>query len=208
MTISIILVDDHPVVRSGIRAVLASEDGLTVVGEAGNGIEALTLCRTLRPNVVLCDLRLGDGPDGVAITASLRALDPAPAVIILTTYDNDNDILRAVEAGAAGYLLKDVLPTTIVNAIHDAAAGRNVWAPEMTQRILNTVRTPRPALTAREREVLQLLSKGSSNKVMAQQLFLTTATVKSHLVNIYTKLAAASRTQALAKARDLGMLDE
>lgn len=207
MTVTVLLVDDHPVVRSGVRAVLSADPGIAVIGEAGSGEEALVLCRALRPNVVLCDLRLGDGLDGVATTAALRDLDPAPAVIILTTYDNDHDILRAVEAGAAGYLLKDVSPATIVASLHEAAAGRLVLAPEMAQRVLTSMRTIRPSLSAREAEVLRLVADGLSNRDIARALFLTAATVKSHLVHIYTKLDVDSRTQAVAKGRELGIIE-
>lgn len=207
MTVTVLLVDDHPVVRSGVRAVLATEDGVSVIGEAGSGEEALPLARTLRPDVVLCDLRLGDGLDGVQTTAALRRLDPPPAVIILTTYDHDHDILRAVEAGAAGYLLKDVAPATIAAALKDAASGRMVLAPDMAQRVLATMGAPRPNLSDREREVLRLVSAGYSNSEIARILFLTGATVKSHLVHVYTKLDVDSRTQALVKARALGIID-
>jgi DNA-binding NarL/FixJ family response regulator len=207
MTVTVLLVDDHPVVRSGVRAVLAEEPDIAVIGEASSGEEALVLSRALHPDVVLCDLRLGDGLDGVATTAALRALSPAPAVIILTTYDNDHDILRAVEAGAAGYLLKDVSPATIVSSLHEAAAGRLVLAPEMAQRVFTSMRAVRPNLSNREIEVLRLVAEGHSNADIARTLFLTAATVKSHLVHIYTKLAVESRTQAIVKGRELGIID-
>ena len=207
MTVSVLLVDDHPVVRSGVRALLASETDIVVVGEASSGEEAMELCRTLQPDVVLCDLRLGEGRDGVATTTQLRTLNPAPAVIIFTTYGTDHDILRAVEAGAAGYLLKDVAPATIVAALHDAAAGRMVLAPEMAQRVLSSMRTGRPVLSAREIEVLRHAAAGESNREIAQILFVTAATIKSHLVHIYAKLGVDSRTRAIAKARELGIID-
>jgi len=207
MTVTVLLVDDHPVVRSGVRAVLSTEPGISVIGEAGSGEEALPLARALRPDVVLCDLRLGAGLDGVATTAALRNLVPAPAVIILTTYDHDHDILRAIEAGAAGYLLKDVAPATIAASLHDAAAGRLVLAPEMAQRVVATMGSPRPNLSDRELEVLRLVSAGHSNSDIARALFLTSATVKSHLVHIYTKLGVDSRTQAIVKGRSLGIID-
>lgn len=207
MTVTVLLVDDHPVVRSGVRAVLSTEPGISVIGETGSGEEALPLARALRPDVVLCDLRLGAGLDGVATTAALRNLDPAPAVIILTTYDHDHDILRAIEAGAAGYLLKDVAPATIAASLHDAAAGRLVLAPEMAQRVLVTMGSPRPNLSDREKEVLRLVSAGHSNSDIARTLFLTGATVKSHLVHVYTKLGVDSRTQAIVKGRSLGIID-
>lgn len=207
MTVTVLLVDDHPVVRAGVRAVLESDDGITVIGEAGSGEEAVSACRTLHPDVVLCDLRLGGGLDGVATTTALRKLDPAPAVIILTTYDNDHDILRAVEAGAAGYLLKDVSPATIITSLHDAAAGRVVLAPEMAQRVLTSMRVARPHLSDREVEVLRLVAAGESNRDIARVLFLTAATVKTHLVHVFTKLGVDSRTKAIVTARELGIID-
>ncbi|MEP6842308.1 MAG: response regulator transcription factor [Pseudolysinimonas sp.] len=207
MTVSVLLVDDHPVVRSGVRAVLESEPDILVVADAASGEEAIVLARAFHPDVVLCDLRLGDGLDGVGTTAALRALDPAPQVIILTTYDNDHDILRAVEAGAAGYLLKDVSPETLVASLHDAVAGRTVLAPEMAQRVLRELRSPAPKLSERETEVLRLVAEGSSNREIAHQLFLTSATVKSHLVHIYAKLGANSRTQAIVKGRERGLIE-
>ena len=207
MTVTVLLVDDHPVVRAGVRAVVESDPGISVIGEAGSGEEAVLACRTLHPDVVLCDLRLGGGLDGVATTTALRNLDPAPAVIILTTYDNDHDILRAVEAGAAGYLLKDVSPSTIVASLHDAAAGRLVLAPEMAQRVLASMRVVRPTLTDREVEVLRLVAVGESNRDIARALFLTAATVKTHLVHVFTKLGVDSRTKAIITARELGIID-
>lgn len=207
MTVSVLLVDDHPVVRSGVRALLASESDIVVVGEASSGDEAVHLCRVLHPDVVVCDLRLGDGPDGVATTTALRALKPAPAVIILTTYGTDNDILRAVEAGAAGYLLKDAAPAAIVAALHDAAAGRMVLAPEMAQLVLTSMRTVRPVLSAREIEVLRHAAAGESNREIAGILFVSSATVKSHLVHIFAKLGVDSRTKAVARGRELGLIE-
>ncbi len=206
MTVSVVLVDDHPVVRSGLRAMLGAEPGIEVVGEAADSVEAVVLCRALAPQVVLCDLRLGDGPDGIATTRALRDLDPAPAVVVLTTYDTDHDIVRAAQAGAAGYLLKDAAPAAIVGAIRDAADGRTAWSAELAQRVLTSVREGVPALTAREREVLEHVAGGASNEAIARALFLTSATVKSHLVHIYTKLGVDSRTRAVAKARELGIL--
>lgn len=207
MTVTVLLVDDHPVVRAGVRAVLENEQDIRVIGEAGSGEEAVLACHTLHPDVVLCDLRLGGGLDGVATTSALRNLDPAPAVIILTTYDNDHDILRAVEAGAAGYLLKDVSPATIVASLHDAAAGRLVLAPEMAQRVLASMRVSRPTLSDREVQVLRLVAAGESNRDIARALFLTAATVKTHLVHVFTKLGVDSRTKAIVKARELGIID-
>lgn len=206
MTVSVLLVDDHPVVRTGLRAVIGSGPGVTILGEAATGEEGVVLAGHLRPDVVLCDLRLGDGMDGVEATAALRALDPPPAVIILTTFDRDADILRAIEAGAAGYLLKDVSATTIVEAIHAAARGETVLAPELATRVMRGMRKPTPRLTQRELEVLQHLSTGASNREIAKALFVSEATVKSHLVHIFTKLDVDSRARAIHVATEAGIL--
>jgi len=206
VSVTVVLVDDHPVVRSGLRAMLASAPDLAVVGEAAGGDEAVALAATLHPDVVLCDMRLGDGPDGVQTTRALRRLERPPAVLILTTYAADRDLVGAVEAGAAGYLMKDAAPDAIVSATRDAAAGRSVWAPEMAQRVVLAVRQDGPSLTGREVEVLGLVAGGASNADIARELFLSSATVKSHLSHIFVKLGADSRTQAVAKARERGLL--
>lgn len=206
MTIRVLLVDDHPVVRSGLRAVLDSADAVQVVGEAATGEEALTLAAHLQPDVVLCDLRLGQGIDGIQTTAALRALDPAPVVLILTTFDRDAEILGAIEAGAAGYLLKEVDPTVIIDGIQRAANGETVLAPELASRVLSGVRNPLPKLTDREIDVLRLLATGSTNKEIARVLFVTEATVKSHLVHIFTKLGVDSRSRAIHTAQQTGLI--
>lgn len=198
MTTTVLLIDDHPpVVRSGLRAVLDT-DTVHVIGEAATGEEAITLAAHLHPDVVLCDLRLGAGIDGIQTTAALRALDPAPAVLILTTFDRDAEILGAIEAGAAGYLLKDVAPDVIVEGIHRAAGGGDMFlAPDLAGRVLQGMRNPLPRLTDRELEVLRLMSTGAANKDIARNLFVTEATVKSHIAHIFTKLAS---TAALARS--------
>ncbi len=206
MTITVLLVDDHPVVRSGLRAVLDSAATLSVVGEAATGEEAITLATHLHPDVVLCDLRLGVGIDGIETTAALRALDPAPAVLILTTFDRDAEVLGAIEAGAAGYLLKEVDPEVIIDGIGRAAAGEVVLAPALASRVLKGVRNPLPRLTEREVEVLRLLATGATNKEIARTLFVTEATVKSHLVHIFTKLGVESRSRAVHVARETGLI--
>ena len=206
MTISVLLVDDHPVVRTGLRAVLGSRPGIEILGEAATGEEAVLLAGRLKPDVVLWDLRLGDGMDGVSTTEALRRLIPAPAVMILTTFDRDADILRAIEAGAAGYLLKDVAPDTIFEAIRAAARGEMVLAPELATRILRGMRNPAPRLTERELEVLGQLALGASNKEIARTLFVSEATIKSHLVHIFTKLGVESRARAIHIAGESGLL--
>ena len=205
MTTTVLLVDDHPVVRSGLRAVLES-DSVHVVGEAATGEEAVALAAHLRPDVVLCDLRLGAGIDGVQTTAALRALEPAPAVLILTTFDRDAEILGAIEAGAAGYLLKDVAPDVIIEGILRAAGGDMFLAPDLADRVLKGMRNPLPKLTEREVEVLRLLATGASNKEMARALFVTEATVKSHIAHIFTKLNVDSRSRAIHLAQETGLI--
>lgn len=204
--ITVLLVDDHPVVRTGLRTLFERNDEVDVIGEAATGEEAITLSDHLHPDVVLCDLRLGPGIDGVATTAALRTQDPAPAVIILTTFDRDVEIIRAIEAGAAGYLLKDVSPDTIVTSLREAAAGRMVLAPEMAQRVVEGMRKPSLRLTDREVEVLRLLDQGASNREIARTLFVTEATVKTHLVHLFAKLNVESRAKAVTLARETGLI--
>ena len=204
--ITVLLVDDHPVVRSGLRALLAGEPTLDVVGAAATAEEALTLVATLDPDVVLSDLRLGDGIDGVTLTETLRRGGERPAVLILTTYDNDSDIVRAVMAGAAGYLLKDAEPEVIVQGIHDAAGGRLVLSPELERRVAARMTHGVPQLSDRELDVLRLVADGLANKEIARALFISEATVKTHLVHIFGKLHTDSRTSAVAAARTHGLI--
>jgi DNA-binding NarL/FixJ family response regulator len=204
--VTVLLVDDHPIVRTGLRSLLDRRDDVTVVGEAYSGEEAVAIAAHLHPAVVLCDLRLGDGMNGVQTTAALRAQHPAPAVVILTTFDRDAEILGAIEAGAAGYLVKDVSPDAIVRAVRDAAGGRMVLSPELSDRVVAGMRAPRVRLTARELDVLRLLDTGASNREIARTLFVTEATVKTHLVHVFAKLGADSRARAIAVARESGLL--
>jgi DNA-binding NarL/FixJ family response regulator len=211
VTIRVLIVDDHPVVRSGLHALLAQKPDLEVVGQAGSGAEALEVVAATAPDVVLCDLRLGEGLDGVEVTRELRgprqeSAAPGPAVLILTTFDHDSDIVRAVEAGAAGYLLKDASADDIAAAITQAARGESVFSPALTARVVDAMRTRRAELSPREREVLALLGEGLSNRDIARRVFLSEATVKTHLVHIYAKLEVEGRTAAVAKARSAGLL--
>jgi DNA-binding NarL/FixJ family response regulator len=206
MAIRVLLVDDHPIVRAGLRSLFPSGQDVEIVGEAATGDEAVALARHLRPEVVLCDLRLGDGIDGVEVTRRLRALDGPPAVVMLTTFDRDAEILGAVEAGAAGYLLKDSAAHDIVAAIRAAASGQFVLSPELTSRMANVMRAPRVTLTDRELEVLRLLGTGASNREIAKALFVSEATVKTHLVHVFAKLGVESRSRAVAVARESGIL--
>ncbi|MFV0533922.1 MAG: response regulator [Cumulibacter sp.] len=205
MTTTVLLVDDHPVVRSGLRAVVDTET-VHVIGEAASGADAVTLADQLHPDVVVCDLRLGAGIDGIQTTAALRALDPAPAVLILTTFDRDAEILGAIEAGAAGYLLKDVAPEVILEAIQRAAQGDMFLAPDLANRVLKGMRNPLPRLTDREGEVLRLMATGAANKDIAHSLFVTEATVKTHIAHIFTKLDVDSRSRAIHVAQETGLI--
>lgn len=205
--IRVLVVDDHPVVRSGLRALLAVETDLEVVGTAASGEEALDVVERAHPDVVLCDLRLGAGMDGVAVTAALRESQDAPAVLILTTYDNDSDIARAALAGAAGYLLKDAEPAAIVRGIADAHAGRLVLSPELEGRVVDRMTHGVPRLSARELDVLRLVADGLTNREIARRLFIAEGTVKTHLVHAFGKLDADSRTAAVAAARRHGLVD-
>lgn len=206
MTVRVVVVEDHPVTRVGIVALLGQDERLSVVGEAATGEEALAVVHRERPDVVVTDLRLGDGTDGVGVTAALRSGRGAPAVLVLTTYDTDRDIVRAVEAGAAGYLLKDAAPSDIVDAVVRAAAGETVLSPALAQRVVARMSRPRAQLSAREVEILEAVARGLGNREIAHELFISEATVKTHLVHVYTKLDVESRTAAVARARDEGLI--
>ena len=204
--IRVLVVDDHPIVRGGIAALLHGQADLEIIGEAGSASEAIRLADRLSIDVVLCDLRLGPGGDGVDVTKTLRRNGVGPAVVILTTFDHDADIVRAVEAGASGYLLKDADPQAIVDAVRSAARGETILDDHLEARVVATMRTRRPELSPREREVLDLLAEGHSNRELARQLFLSEATVKTHLNHLYDKLGVDSRTAAVAAARHSGLL--
>jgi DNA-binding NarL/FixJ family response regulator len=206
VSVRVVVVEDHPVTRLGIVALLGQDERITVVGEAGTGEEALAVAERERPDVVVTDLRLGDGMDGVGLTASLRSGREAPAVLVLTTYDTDRDIVRAVEAGAAGYLLKDADPADIVGAVVRAAAGGTVLSAELAQRVVARLGRPRAQLSAREVEILTAVARGLGNKEIARTLFISEATVKTHLVHVFTKLDVDSRTAAVARAREEGLI--
>ncbi|KJY46544.1 MULTISPECIES: response regulator [unclassified Streptomyces] len=200
MTIRLLLADDHPVVRAGLRAVLDTEPDFAVVAEAATAERAVELAASEPVDVVLMDLQFGTGMHGSAATAAITARPGAPRVLVLTTYDTDADILAAVEAGASGYLLKDAPPEELAAAVRTAAAGQSALAPAVALRLMDRMRTPAEALTKRELEVLQLVADGLSNQQISKKLFLSQATVKSHLVHIYAKLGVDSRTSAVATA--------
>ncbi|TCO36060.1 LuxR family two component transcriptional regulator [Kribbella steppae] len=195
--IRVALVDDHPVVRAGMRALVDGQDDLTVVGEASDAHSAEQLVAAVRPDVVLMDLNLGRGPGGAEVTARLRALPEAPQVLVLTTYDTEADILSAIDAGASGYLLKDAPPEDLFRAIRGTARGEVVLAPAVAARL---VKRSGPLLTDREVEILGLLATGQSNRELAKRLFVSEATIKSHLSHIYTKLEVDTRAAAVARA--------
>ncbi|MCT1606753.1 response regulator transcription factor [Nesterenkonia massiliensis] len=204
--IRIVLADDHPVVRTGLRAMLVGDTDLDVIGEATTPDDAVALAAELAPDVVLMDLQFGTEQTGADATRRIRALPAPPAVLVLTNYDTDSDILGAVEAGASGYLLKDAPPDELIAAIRAAAAGETALAPAIAGRLLARMRSPQPSLSARETEVLRLVADGATNNDIAARLHISDATVKSHLVHIYTKLDVSSRTAAVATARDTGLL--
>ncbi|MCW3818211.1 response regulator transcription factor [Micromonospora sp. DR5-3] len=196
----LILVDDHPVVRAGLRALLGGRPDMAVVADAATADDAVRQAAALRPNVVLMDLQLGTGADGVAATERLLALPDPPRVLVLTTYDTEDDIIRAIEAGATGYLLKDCPPEELFRAVHAAAAGQTVLSPPVAARLMDRMRAPRTTLSTREVEILTLLARGHANKEISQRLFISEATVKTHLVHIYAKLGVDSRTAAVHAA--------
>ncbi|MEU4270814.1 response regulator transcription factor [Streptomyces sp. NPDC026092] len=200
MTIRLLLADDHPVVRAGLRAVLDTEPDFAVVGEAATAERAVELAEAGGVDVVLMDLQFGAGMHGSEATAAITARTGGPRVLVLTTYDTDADILAAVEAGASGYLLKDAPPEELAAAVRTAAAGQSALAPAVAHRLMDRMRTPAEALTKRELEVLQLVGEGLSNQQISKALFLSQATVKSHLVHIFAKLGVDSRTAAVATA--------
>jgi DNA-binding NarL/FixJ family response regulator len=204
--ISLLIVDDHPVVRDGLRGMFESADGFTVLGEAANGAEAVTRAAELDPDVVLMDLRMPGG-SGVDAIQELARRGIRARVLVLTTYDTDSDTLPAIEAGATGYLLKDAPREELFTAVRAAAEGRTVLSPAIASRLVAAVRTPADeTLSARERNVLALVAKGTSNREIARELFISEATVKTHLTHIYGKLGVKDRAAAVAVAYDRKIL--
>ncbi|MET9427431.1 MULTISPECIES: response regulator transcription factor [unclassified Streptomyces] len=197
MTVRILLCDDHAVVRAGLRALLASAPGIEVVGEAGSGEEAVAMAAKLAPDVVLMDLQLGPGIDGVEATR--RIASPEVRVLVLTTYDTDADVTRAVDAGATGYLLKAERPEELFAAIHAAAEGRRALSRAVPQHRA-------PSLTHRELDILGQLARGLGNREIARALFISEATVKTHLGRIYAKLGVDTRAGAVAVAKEQRLL--
>lgn len=204
--IRILIADDPPVVRAGLRALLDGEEGLRVAAEAATAAEAVTGCEHGGIDLVLMDLQFGDGASGVEATRVLRALQSPPHILVLTNYDTDADILGAVEAGASGYLLKDAPPEELIAAVRAAASGASALAPAIASRLESGRRSSVRDLTSREIEVLGLVAAGRSNREIGTELFLSEATVKSHLAHVFTKLGVSSRTRAVAAARAAGAI--
>lgn len=212
MTISLLVADDHPVVRDGLRGVFDGDPDFTVAGEACDGAEAVDRALALGVDVVLMDLRM-PRMGGVEAIRLLRERAPGIHVLVLTTYDSDADVLPAIEAGATGYLLKDAPREELVRAVRAAHQGQSVLAPAVASRLLGLMRAPAAAgggpdaLTERERDVLRLVAAGSTNKEAAKRLFISEATVKTHLLHLYAKLGVRDRAAAVAAAYKAGLLD-
>lgn len=210
--IRVLLADDHEIVRMGLRAVLEGAEDIDVVGEVATAEAAIAQAEQGGIDVILMDLRFGAGVEGTRVmngaeaTRVIRQETHPPKVLVVTNYDTDADILGAIEAGAVGYLLKDAPPSELIAAVRSAADGDSALSPTVADRLMTRVRTPRTSLTPRELEVLQLVAAGSSNRQIGQDLMLSEATVKSHLVHIYDKLGVRSRTSAVAAAREQGVL--
>ncbi|WP_458107663.1 response regulator transcription factor [Arthrobacter sp. R3-55] len=199
-TISVLLVDDHTVVRSGLKALLGTQADIGVVGEAASGEEALEAAQQHAPDVILMDLAMGAGMDGIEAIKQLRQRTPKQAIIVFTTYDSDADIVRAVDAGAMGYLLKDAAPEEIFAAVRGAVQGKSVMSAPVASRLFQQLRNPDEILTPREAELLSLLTEGLSNRDLGKRLFISEATVKTHLAHIYAKLGVETRAAAIATA--------
>ena len=211
--IRVLLADDHEIVRLGLRAVLEDANDIEVVGEVSTAEAAIAAAQAGGIDVILMDLRFGAGAEGTLVstgadaTAAIkRTMKNPPNVLVVTNYDTDADSLGAIEAGAVGYLLKDAPPADLLAAVRSAAEGDSTLSPVVANRLMTRVRTPRTSLTPRELEVLKLVAAGSSNRDIGKVLFLSEATVKSHLVHIYDKLGVRSRTSAVAAAREQGVL--
>ncbi len=204
--IRLLIVDDHPVVRDGLSGMFAPDPGFEVLGEAADGDEAIRLAQELEPDVILMDLRM-PGMDGLAAITELTRIGSPARVLVLTTYDTDSDVVPAIEAGATGYLLKDAPRDELLRAVRAAAEGQAVLSPSVAGRLMNRMRTPEPSpLTQRELVVLELVAAGNSNREVAAKLFISVATVKTHLLNLYTKLDVNDRAAAVGEAFNRGLL--
>jgi DNA-binding NarL/FixJ family response regulator len=204
--IRLLIVDDHPVVRDGLRGMLESDPELAVVGEASDGAEGLELAQRLRPDVILMDLRM-PGMDGASAIRALRERGDGSRVLVLTTYDSDRDVVPAIEAGATGYLLKDAPRDALLRAVRAADRGETVLAPSVASRLVSRLREPpTDVLSVRELEVLTFVAQGETNGAIAARLFLSEATVKTHLLHIYAKLDVNDRAAAVAAGYERGWL--
>ncbi len=204
--IRIMIVDDHPVVRNGLSGMFAADPDFEVVGEARDGSEAVRRATALGPDVILMDLRMPE-MDGVSAIAALTAAGVPSRVLVLTTYDTDSDVLAAIEAGATGYLLKDAPPAELFRAVRAAAGGDAVLSPSVATRVMGQMRTPnQEPISQRELEVLELVAQGASNRDAAARLFISEATVKTHLMHIYSKLGVNDRAAAVAEGFNRGLL--
>ncbi len=204
--IRLLIVDDHPIVRDGLSGMFDSDPDFEVIGQASDGAEAVRMAQTLRLDLILMDLRM-PGMDGVAAIGELVRLGVTARVLVLTTYDTDSYVLPAIEAGATGYLLKDAPRDELLRAVRAAAEGRAVLSPSVADRLMHRVRTPDAGpLSQRELEVLGLVAAGTNNREVAAKLFISEATVKTHLLNIYTKLGVNDRAAAVAEAFNRGVL--
>jgi len=198
--ISVLLVDDHLVVRSGLKALLGTQPDITVVAEAASGEEALVITQQHPADVVMMDLAMGEGMDGIEAIKRLLQASKQQAVLVFTTYDSDADIVRAVDAGAMGYVLKDAAPEEIFAAVRGAAQGKSVMSAPVASKLFQQLRNPDEVLTPREAELLSLLIQGLSNRELGKRLFISEATVKTHLAHIYAKLGVETRAAAIAVA--------
>lgn len=204
--ISLLIVDDHPVVRDGLRGMFTADPRFEVLAEAGDGAEAIAAAEKLRPDVILMDLRM-PRTDGVTAIKELAKRGVPSRVLVLTTYDTDSDVLPAIEAGATGYLLKDAPRDELFRAVEAAARGQAVLSPAVATRLMGQMRQPTSEpLSQRELEVLELIARGSTNREAAKQLFISEATVKTHLLHVYAKLGVNDRAAAVATAFSRGYL--
>jgi DNA-binding NarL/FixJ family response regulator len=205
--ITVLIVDDHPVVRDGLRGMFSADPGFEVVGEAADGAEAVRMAESARPDVILMDLRM-PGTDGLTAIARLRERGSPARILVLTTYDSDSYVLPAIDAGATGYLLKDAPREELFRAVRAAASGQAVLSPPIASKVLNQMRrdAPHEPLSRRELEVLRLVARGRSNREIAAELFIGEATVKTHLLHLYAKLGVKDRAAAVAAAFESGVL--
>lgn len=200
----ILLIDDHDVVRAGLRAILGTQVDLEVVGEAADGADGVHLALALQPDVVLMDLAIGAGMDGIEATRRITAGAPRIRILVFTTYDSDADIVRVIDAGATGYLLKDSTPEELYAAIRAAAQGQAALSAPVASVLLKRMQQPEGALTPREAEILELLAGGLSNRELGRKLYVSETTIKTHLLHIYRKLGVETRSAAIAEASRRG----